>query len=226
MKIKDIPKIERPREKLLKYGPKKLTNAELLAIILGKGKKGENVIELAKKILRKISSDSFLNLQLRHLENISGVGEVKATQIIAVIELGKRLIGKKESTQIITPKDIWSELKEIRSKGKEYFVAFYLDMRNQVIKREIVSIGTLNASLVHPREVFEPAVKHLAAQIILSHNHPSGEAEPSDEDVELTKRLIEAGKILGIEIIDHVIVTDKDYLSLKEKGIIQRLHDF
>ena len=220
MKIKDIPKVDRPREKLLKYGPKKLSNAELLGIILGKGKRGENVVELSKKILKKISLDKFLNLQLNDLKNISGVGQVKAAQIVAALELGKRLLIKNTNNSIITPKDIWNELKDVRSKSKEYFITFYLDVRNYVIKKEIISIGTLNASLVHPREVFEPAVRNLAAQIILSHNHPSGDPSPSEEDIKLTRQLIEAGKILGIEIIDHVIVTKDNYQSLKEKGMM------
>ena len=220
MKIKDIPKVDRPREKLLKYGPKKLSNAELLAIILGKGKRGENVVELSKKILRKISLDKFLNLQLIDLKNISGVGQVKAAQIVAAMELSKRLLNKSEINSIITPKDIWNELKDVRSKNKEYFIAFYLDVRNYVIKKETISIGTLNASLVHPREVFEPAVRNLAAQIILSHNHPSGDPSPSEEDIKLTRQLIEAGKILGIEIIDHVIVSEKGFVSIKEKALM------
>ena len=220
MKIKDIPKVDRPREKLLKYGAKKLNNAELLAIILSKGKRGENVVELSKKILKKISLDKFLNLQLNDLKNISGVGQVKAAQIIAALELGKRLLIKNTNNSIITPKDIWNELKDIRSKNKEYFIAFYLDVRNYVIKKETISIGTLNASLVHPREVFEPAVRNLAAQIILSHNHPSGDPSPSEEDIKLTRQLLAAGKILGIEIIDHVIVSEKGFVSMKEKALM------
>ena len=220
MKIKDIPKVDRPREKLLKYGAKKLNNAELLAIILSKGKRGENVVELSKKILKKISLDKFLNLQLNDLKNISGVGQVKAAQIVAALELGKRLLIKNTNNSIITPKDIWNELKDIRSKNKEYFIAFYLDVRNYVIKKETISIGTLNASLVHPREVFEPAVRNLAAQIILSHNHPSGDPSPSEEDIKLTRQLLAAGKILGIEIIDHVIVSEKGFVSMKEKALM------
>lgn len=220
MKIKDLPKVDRPREKLMKYGAKKLSNAELLAIILGKGKRGENAVELAKKILKKISFVQLLDLQLRHFENISGIGKVKALQIISAIELGKRIITKTTAVEILKPQDIWNELKEYRSKTKEYFIAFYLDVRNNVINKEIVSIGTLNSSLVHPREVFEPAVRNLAAQIILSHNHPSGDPSASDEDIKLTRQLIEAGKILGIEVIDHVILSKDSYLSLKEREII------
>lgn len=114
------------------------------------------------------------------------------------------------------PRDVWNELSEIRGSKKEHFIVFYLDIQNQMIKKEIISIGILNTSLVHPRELFEPAIKHLAAQILISHNHPSGDCTPSDDDIKLTKRLIEAGKILGIEIIDHVIVSSTKCFSFKE----------
>ena len=120
---------------------------------------------------------------------------------------------------ILSPKDVWENCKDIRDQKKEYFVVFYLDTRNQEIEREVISVGTLNANLVHPREVFEPAIKHSCAQIIVSHNHPSGNPEPSTDDIRMTKRLIEAGNILGIEMIDHVIVTKKAYLSIKNHQI-------
>ena len=121
---------------------------------------------------------------------------------------------------ILSPREVWEALKDIRESKKEHFVAFFLDTQNQEIRRELISIGTLNASLIHPREVFEPAVRHLAAQIIVAHNHPSGDSEPSEDDLMITKRLVEAGKILGIEVLDHIVVTKKDFLSFKEKGLI------
>ncbi len=220
MRIKDIPKIERPREKLIRYGPEKLSNAELLAILLNKGRKGENVLELAKKFLRKYPKNNLVTLKFEEIKNFAGIGPTKACQLMASFELGKRLLRNKKATIVMSPKEIWQEMKDLRNNRKEYFVVFYLDVRNQIIKRELISVGTLNASLVHPRELFEPAIKNLAAQIIISHNHPSGDSHPSDEDIELTQRLIKAGEILGIEIIDHVIVTEKDYFSLKENKII------
>ena len=220
MKIKDLPKVERPREKLMKYGPEKLNNIELLAIILGSGKKGVNVIELSKKIIKQFSEQKLPNIKLSELSRISGIGKTKACRLIACFELGKRFLQNKQSALIMCPKDAWNDLKDIRASKKEYFVVFYLDIRNQIIKREIISIGSLNASLVHPREVFEPAIKNNTAQIILSHNHPSGDSHPSDDDLRLTTRLIKAGEILGIEIIDHVIVTEKKYFSMKENKII------
>jgi len=220
MKIKDLPKVERPREKLIRYGPEKLSNSELLAIILGSGTKERNVIELANKILKKFSAEELPNLTFNDLKNYPGLGPAKACEIIACFELGKRLLKGKRTKIYLTPKDVWDELKDLHNHKKEHFVIFYLDARNQEIKREIISVGSLNANLVHPREVFEPAVRNLAAQIILAHNHPSGDPEPSEDDLEITKRLVESGKILGIEIIDHIIVAKNGFISFKEKRLI------
>jgi len=148
------------------------------------------------------------------------LGAAKACEIVACFELGRRFLQNKKSRIYLTPKDVWNELKDIRDNKKEHFVIFFLDARNQEIKREIISVGSLNANLVHPREVFEPAVRHLAAQIILAHNHPAGDAEPSEDDLKITKRLSEAGKILDIELIDHIIVTKNNYFSFKENNLI------
>jgi len=218
--IKDLPKVERPREKLMQYGPEKLSNSELLAILLRSGKRGENVIELANKILKRFSKDELPNLTFNDLKDYSGLGPAKACEIVACFELGKRLLKDKKAEIYLKPKEIWEELKDLRDHKKEHFVIFYLDSRNQEIKREIISVGSLNANLVHPREVFEPAVKHLAAQIILAHNHPSGDPEPSEDDLEITKRLTESGKILGIEVIDHIIITKTGFISFKDKNLI------
>lgn len=220
IKIKDLPKIERPREKLIKYGSGRLSNSELLAIILGSGKKGENVIDLARKILIRYKAENLSNLTFNELRNFPGLGPAKVSGIIACFELGKRLLKDKVARLYLKPEDVWRGLKDLRENKKEHFVVFYLDSRNQEIKREIVSVGSLNANLVHPREVFEPAVKNLAAQIILAHNHPSGSPEPSKDDLEINKRLVKAGKILGIEVLDHIIVTKDRYLSFKEKDLI------
>ena len=218
--IKELPKVERPREKLMQYGPEKLSNSELLAILLRSGKKGENVVELANKILKRFSKDELPNLTFNDLKDYSGLGPAKACEIIACFELGKRLLKDKKAEIYLKPKEIWEELKDLRDHKKEHFVIFYLDSRNQEIKREIISVGSLNANLVHPREVFEPAVRHLAAQIILAHNHPSGDPEPSEDDLEITKRLTESGKILGIEVVDHIIITKTGFISFKEKNLI------
>ena len=220
--IKDLPKVERPREKLIKYGPEKLSNSELLAILLRSGKKGENVVELANKILKRFRADKLPYLTFDELKDYPGLGPAKACEIVACFELGKRLLKGKKARIYLSPKEVWEELKDIRDNKKEHFVIFYLDSRNQEIKREIISVGSLNASLVHPREVFEPTVRNLAAQIILAHNHPSGDPEPSEDDITITKRLIEAGKIMGIEVVDHIIVVKNGFFSFKEKGLLEQ----
>jgi len=220
MKIKDLPKVERPREKLIRYGPEKISNSELLAILLRSGTKEENVVELANKIIKRFSANELPNLTFDDLKDYPGLGPAKACEIVACFELGKRLLKDKKAEIYLTPKDVWEELKDLHNHKKEHFVIFYLDARNQEIKREIISVGSLNANLVHPREVFEPAVRNLAAQIILAHNHPSGNPEPSEDDLEITKRLVESGRILGIEIIDHIIIAKTGFISLKEKGLI------
>jgi DNA repair protein RadC len=219
--IHDLPRVERPREKLIKYGPDRLSNAELLAIILRTGRKGENVLALAARILRRISFADLPHTALADLKQISGIGSAKACELLASVELGKRIFENKKITisQLLSPQDVFDNLKDIRESKKEHFVVFFLDTRNQQIKREIISIGTINASLVHPREVFEPAVKHLAVQVILAHNHPSGDLEPSEEDLDVHKRLSAAGEILGIEVLDHIIVGKTGFMSFKEKDV-------
>ncbi|MFH1610929.1 MAG: DNA repair protein RadC [Patescibacteria group bacterium] len=219
-KLKDIPKVDRPREKLVKYGPSKLCDSELLAIILGTGSKGVNVVELSKKILQKFNSQKLADATFKDLKNTFGLGEAKACEIVACFELGKRLLKGKKSVLILTPEEVFKELKDLRSNKKEHFVIFYLDSRNQEIQREVISVGTLNANLVHPREVFESAIKNNTAQIIVAHNHPSGDTEPSEDDLMITKKLVEAGKILGIEIIDHIVVTKNEFFSFKERELI------
>jgi len=220
MKIKDLPKVDRPREKLEKYGPEKLSDSELLAILLRTGSKGINVVELARKILGKFSGSGLANAGFKELKNTFGLGTAKACEIVACFELGRRLLQNKKSQIYLTPKDVWNELKDIRDNKKEHFIIFFLDARNQEIKREIISVGSLNANLVHPREVFEPAVRHLAAQIILAHNHPAGDPMPSKEDSEITKQLVDAGKLLGIEIKDHVIVSKTNFFSFADHKLL------
>jgi len=150
--IKELPKVERPREKLMHYGPEKLTNSELLAIILRSGTKEENVVELANKILKRFSADELPNLTFKDLKDCPGLGPAKTCEIVACFELGKRLLKDKKAEIYLTPKEVWEELKDLRDHKKEHFVIFYLDSRNQEIKREIISVGSLNANLVHPRK--------------------------------------------------------------------------
>ena len=222
MKIKDLPKTERPREKLIKKGASALHKEELLAILLRTGIKGKNVLQVANDILQKYGDVKLTNVTFQELRNMRGVGPTKATQLLAALELGKRIYRQKDEKDIFinSPEDVVKQIEHIRENKKENFIALYLDARNRLIQKETISIGTLNASLVHPREVFEPATKYLAAQVIIAHNHPSGDTEPSEEDLDITKKLVEAGKILGIEIADHVIVTKTGFTSFKETKLI------
>jgi len=219
MKMKDFSKVDLPREKLAKYGSEKLRDYELLAILLGSGIKGLNVLELSKKILGTIKKIGIKKIKLTDLLKIKGLGKAKASQVFAVLELGKRL-NTTDKPEIISASDVWNFCANIRAMQREYFVAFYLDTQNCLIERQTISIGTLNASLVHPREVLEPALSFHAASIIVAHNHPSGDIEPSLEDKEVTKRLVEAGKIIGIEVIDHIILGKNKYLSFQQKGLL------
>lgn len=218
--IADMPIIERPREKMLRYGPGKLTETELLSIVIGTGTRDMGVMELAGSIINHFGKDGLPAARCADLSIYNGTGPARACRIAAVFELSRRFLQEKKNSIYLKPEDIWAQMGDIRDAKKEHFVTFYLDTRNQEIKREIISIGTLNLSLVHPREVFEPAVRNLAAGIIVAHNHPSGYAEPSKEDIDTTRRLAQAGKLLGISLIDHVIVCRDSFSSMKEKGFI------
>lgn len=218
-KIKDLQKIDLPREKLAKYGTDKLKDYELLALLLGSGIKGLNVLELSKKILINIKKIGIKKITLNDLIEIKGLGSAKASQVFAVLELGKRL-NIENKLEILSASDVWNFCADIRSLQRENFIAFYLDTQNCLIERQTISIGTLNTSLVHPREVFEPALSFHSASIIIVHNHPSGELVPSNEDKEVTKRLVEAGEIIGIEVRDHIIVSKNGYFSFREKKLI------
>jgi len=219
MKLKQKDEIL-PREKLLKYNrADKLKNDELLAMILRTGTKEYDVLTLAKKILNNYNKE-LPYVSVKELKNFLNIGETRACSIVACFELGKRLLKDKKTYLYLTPKDVYERLSEYRTAKKEHFFVFYLDSRNQETKCEIISVGILNSSIVHPREVFEPAVKHLACQIIVAHNHPSGSLEPSKDDLEITQRLVKSGEILGIELLDHIIVTKNGYFSFKEHKLI------
>ena len=219
-KIKDLPKFDRPREKLVKYGVSKLSNSELLAILLRTGKNGKNAVDLATEILQKFNSKNIIDATVEEIIKIKGLGTAKACEIVACFELGKRLLKEKKSNLYILPSDVYNELKDIKNHKKEHLYVFYLNSRNQEIEKELVSVGSLNAITAHPREVFENAIKHSASQIIVAHNHPSGDFNPSTEDIALTERFVKAGNILGIELTDHVIVSAKGYFSFRQSGLI------
>ena len=222
MKIKDLPKSVRPREKLIAKGAENLKDSELLAILLRTGKAGKNVIEIASQILSKYSKKRLLQMTYEDLSRISGIDSAKATTLLAAFELSKRALEVNDTNLpvINTAKDAAAQLTDMRDLKKEHFVVLYLNAKNQLVHKETISMGTLNANLVHPREVFEPALKYSAAQIIAAHNHPSGDPKPSEDDMELTKRLVEAGKMMGIEIMDHVIVSKNSHFSFKEEKLL------
>jgi len=220
--IKNMPQSEQPREKLLNNGVESLSNAELLAILLATGTKELTAISLAENILN-YSNDGLRYLTdttVEELSNIRGMGLAKSAQLIAAVELGKRiaLTTKVNNYRIKSPMDVSSLLMEdLRYKKKEYFNILLLNTKHELISIENISIGSLNASIVHPREVFQRAIKRSSSAIILAHNHPSGDPSPSNEDIKITKRLKEAGNIIGIEVLDHIIIGDGTYCSLKEK---------
>lgn len=212
--------VDMPREKILKYGPDRLSDKELLALLIRTGAKGKDVMSVAGNLSEKLKSYAENVPDIRELANFYGIGLAKACEIAACFEIGKRYLKGKKNSIYLSPADVFNELSQWRGLKKEHFIVLYLDTKNQEIKKHIVSVGTLNCSIVHPREVFEEAVKNLAAGIIVSHNHPSGCVDPSQEDINLTKRLVEAGKILGIELLDHVIVSSENYFSFKKNNLI------
>lgn len=219
MKLKNLPSVDLPREKLEKYGTGKLKDFELLAILLGSGIKGLNVLELSKKVLQRVKKVGINKINLSGLLEIKGLGKAKALQILACLELGNRFT-QTEKIEILKAKDIWLLCSDIKDSKKEHFVVFYLDTQSRLIERQIISVGILDASLVHPREVFEHAIRLNAGSIILAHNHPSGNTEPSMEDREITERLQKSAEIIGIEIQDHIIITSKTFHSLKGQNML------
>jgi DNA repair protein RadC len=219
-KIKDLYKNDRPREKLIKKGASALKKEELIAILIRTGTKGKSALQISKGIVKNYSEKKLLNATYQELKNIHGVGSAKAVQILAALEVGKRLYKEKEKSDVYinSPEDVVEEVKEIRESKKEHFVALYLNARRKLIHKEIISIGTLDASLVHPREVFEPAVRLLAAQVIIVHNHPSGDLTHSSEDIRVTDRLQRSGEVLGVDLLEHIVVTSDSFKTIKNKG--------
>ncbi|UAL54819.1 DNA repair protein RadC [Metabacillus dongyingensis] len=220
----DFPEEDRPRERLIHDGPGSLANHELLAILLRTGSKKESVLQLSNRLLNHFEGLRFLKeASAAELTSISGIGEAKAVQILASLELGRRInrLTYEDRYVIKSPQDGANYvMEEMRFLSQEHFVCLYLNTKNQVLHKQTVFIGSLNASIVHPREVYKEALKRSAASIICIHNHPSGDPTPSREDIEVTKRLTECGKMLGIELLDHLIIGEQKYVSLKEKGYL------
>ncbi|CAM3140922.1 DNA repair protein RadC [Paenibacillus sp. UMB7766-LJ446] len=222
--MRDIPQEERPRERMMEYGAGALSHAELLAILLRTGTRQESAVHMAQRILTEAGGiRSLMDLSLEELTAMKGIGMAKAVQLKASIELGHRIAKSRltQSTSIRTPRDAADILTEqLRYLQKEHFVCLFLNSKNHIIAQETLSMGSLNASIVHPREVFRAAIKCSSASIVCAHNHPSGDPTPSPEDIQITKRLIEAGAIVGIDVLDHIIIGDGTYVSLKEKGLV------
>jgi len=223
MKIKDLPKVDRPREKLISKGPQNLKDEELLAILLRTGREGKNVLEVAKQILNRYSKKRLLKLTYEDFVKIKGIDSAKACTIIAASELVKRAmkVGEETLPIIKSTKDVIAQAVYLREKTREHLMTIYLNARNEIVwKKQSTFIGSLNANLVHPREIFQEALNHNAASVILVHNHPSGDPEPSQDDLEITKRIQEAGKIMGIDVLDHIIITKAKAFSFKDKKLI------
>ncbi|WP_078550518.1 RadC family protein [Litchfieldia alkalitelluris] len=222
--IRDFPIDERPRERMLSEGPGSLSNHELLAIILRTGTKEESVLQLSNRLLNQFEGLRMLkDATVEEITSIKGIGTAKAVQIMASLELGRRIgrLQYEDRYTIRSPEDGANYLmEEMRFLTQEHFVCLYLNTKNQVLHKQTIFIGSLNASIVHPREVFREAFKRSAASIIALHNHPSGDPTPSREDIDVTKRLVECGKIIGIELLDHLIIGENKYVSLKEKGYL------
>ncbi|MEB3100379.1 RadC family protein [Ferviditalea candida] len=222
--LRDVPKEERPRERMLQHGAQALSNAELLAILLRTGTFSESAVGLAHRVLMESGGlRNLTDLSTDQLMAIKGIGTAKALQIKAGIELGRRLArtAMEQTVKIRSPKDAADYMMEsMRYLQKEHFVCLFLNTKNQVLAEETLSMGSLNASIVHPREVFRAAIKKSSASIICLHNHPSGDPSPSPEDIHLTRRLVQAGELIGIEVLDHVIIGDRRYVSLKEQGLM------
>ncbi len=227
MKIKDLPIYERPYEKLEKFGPEMLSNAELLAIIIRTGSRNDTSVALAQRILKKDTQDSGLaflhHINLEQLRKIKGVGKVKAIQLKALMELSKRISSIYSMNRIVlnSTSDAGKLfMEEMRHLDREVFKTVMLNTKNRVIKQVDISVGSLDASIVHPREAFKEAIKTGCSTVVFVHNHPSGDPAPSANDIQTTQRLVNAGEILGIRVLDHVIIGDGIYLSFKEKGLL------
>lgn len=222
MKLNEFPREDLPREKLSKIGVKNLSDYELLAIVLGSGNKKESILEISSKLLLKYDLKKIAGLNLTTLQNESGIGKVNSSKVLASIELGKRANSPRLGSlkKISCAKEIADVfISEMDNLESENFRVVFLDSKNKIISSKIIFIGTLNESLVHPREIFKSAILENSANIILIHNHPSGDLTPSDEDIKTTKELIRAGDILGISVLDHLIIGNNSFFSFLEGGL-------
>jgi DNA repair protein RadC len=222
--VRDLPRSERPRERLQRFGPEALSAQELLALVIGRGIPKKSVMNIAQELLARFGNIKAISqATIEELCEIKGIGLAKAAQIKACFELGRRedLEPEFKNYDIKDPEAVVKAIRtSIKDKAKEHFKLILLNPRNKIIGISTISIGTLNASLVHPREVFKDAIVHCAASVVLAHNHPSGDPEPSEDDLKITQKLVDSGKILGMEVIDHIIIGKNNFCSFKERGLI------
>ncbi len=216
--IKELYQHDKPREKLARNGAESLKNEELMAVLLGSGIRGKDVRKLSKEII-VLFEQSFDTLNLDKLCNIHGLGVAKASQVLAAIELSKRYLIR-DNPHITSAEDVYKELYSFSTKKQEYFLMITLDGASHIINTRTVFIGTLNQSMVHPREVFADAISDRAAGIIIAHNHPSGRLEASRADIQITQRLKEVAKLVGIELLDHVILSKNGFYSFSDEGLL------
>ncbi len=221
-RIRDIYKEDRPREKMKRAGAESLSSTELLAILLGSGYKGTNVIQLSSAFVKKYDVKDWPKIKYKDLVREKGFGDAAVCRVLASIEMGRRIQmeEKAELPLINDPADIYEEVKYIGSYRKEHLIGLYLNARNQLIHKETISMGSLTEGIIHPREVFIPALLHHAASVVIAHNHPSDESSPSPADIKQSKKLEKAGEVMGIDMLDHLIITKKGFESLRETGQI------
>jgi DNA repair protein RadC len=218
LRVRDLPQESKPREKLIKGGPNDLSNDELIAIVLTTGTKKEGVLEMAARVLKAYGDKSLLvQTSVSSLAADLGIPLTKAAQLVACFELGRRFHGKAKIGPAIirSPKDVFNYLRDMQHLPKEHLRGLYLNAYQRVIHDEVISIGTLDASLIHPREVFKPAIEYGAAAVILAHNHPSGSVKPSKADLDITNQLVAASQIIGISLLDHVIIARNRFASIE-----------
>jgi DNA repair protein RadC len=223
--LSDLPAaVLRPREKLSRFGVRRLTHGELIAILLGTGVRGRNVLKVADDLVQRFGGESLSALGAASLNELAaqpGIGRARACRIVAAIELGRRLTAPPaEEPRVGSPAEAYLLVRDLKTARKEHLVALYLDAQNRLLLRETVSIGSLNTTRTHPREVLQPAVVHSALAFVLAHNHPSGALEPSRDDVEFTRTMQRAGELMGVSLYDHLIVSRRGYVSLRERGLM------
>lgn len=222
--VHDLPLEERPRERMLSVGAEALSSQELLALVLGRGIQGESVLVTSQKLLSKFGSlDGVLDASLEDLQSIRGLGIAKSTQLKACLEIARRVSSKRVGsvTTIMKAVDVFELVKsKISHESKEHFVVLSFDVRYKFLGMDVIAIGTLTSNIIHPREVFESAIRRHASAIVVSHNHPSGDCDPSDVDYVITKSLADAGKVMGIQVLDHVVVSQDNYFSFANEGLI------